>query len=303
MRLRHIEVFHAVYTCGSMTAAARLLRVSQPSVSKVLAHAEQQLGYPLFDRVKGKLIPTREADRLIGLVSGVYQSIDELRRVADNLASSDTGRIRIASTPAFGIDLVPGAVAGYLGLHPETRFEVETLHFSQVARALNQSRIDLGLVFQPSDVPGLVAEELAPAEFVLVAPRGQGFDEDRRIRLEEIEGRPFIGLSNRGPLGRLLTKKLTESGARFHSSISAETYQMALALVAHGTGVAIVDEITARSVQMEKLSLMRIDPPLHFNIALMHAEAEPPSVLTQRFVAHLRAHIRGFLCQDIKYGV
>ena len=56
--LRQIEVFHAVYSSGSMTNAAALLNVSQPSVSKVLAHAEQQLGYRLFDRVKGKLIPT-----------------------------------------------------------------------------------------------------------------------------------------------------------------------------------------------------------------------------------------------------
>ena len=58
MRLRQIEVFHAIYTSGSMTNAASVLNVSQPSVSKVLAHAEQQLGYLLFDRVKGKLVAT-----------------------------------------------------------------------------------------------------------------------------------------------------------------------------------------------------------------------------------------------------
>ncbi|MXW73773.1 MAG: LysR family transcriptional regulator, partial [Chromatiales bacterium] len=48
MRLRHAEVFHAVYSSGSITAAARVLNVTQPSVSKVLAHAEQVLGYALF---------------------------------------------------------------------------------------------------------------------------------------------------------------------------------------------------------------------------------------------------------------
>jgi len=47
MRLRHIEIFHAVYTCGSITAAAKVLNVPQPSVSKVLAHAESQLGWTL----------------------------------------------------------------------------------------------------------------------------------------------------------------------------------------------------------------------------------------------------------------
>jgi molybdenum-dependent DNA-binding transcriptional regulator ModE len=99
MRLRQIEVFHAIYTSGSMTNAARLLNVSQPSVSKVLAHAEQQLGYLLFDRVKGKLVATPEADRLFGLVSNVYEHVEQLRHVAENLRASDVGKVRIAASP------------------------------------------------------------------------------------------------------------------------------------------------------------------------------------------------------------
>ncbi len=79
MRLRHIEVFHAIYSCGSVTRAAEVLNVSQPSVSKVLAHAEQQLGYRLFDRIKGKLVPTPEADQLFTHVDEVNESLDRMR--------------------------------------------------------------------------------------------------------------------------------------------------------------------------------------------------------------------------------
>ena len=53
MRLRHIEIFQAIRQTGSISAAAQLLHVSQPAVSKVLQHAEQQLGFPLFLRVRG----------------------------------------------------------------------------------------------------------------------------------------------------------------------------------------------------------------------------------------------------------
>ena len=45
MRLRHVEIFHAVLTTGSLTGAARMLNISQPAASKVLQHAEQQLGF------------------------------------------------------------------------------------------------------------------------------------------------------------------------------------------------------------------------------------------------------------------
>lgn len=50
MRLRHIEVFQAIVQTGSISAAARLLNVSQPNISRVLNHAEQQLGFALFER-------------------------------------------------------------------------------------------------------------------------------------------------------------------------------------------------------------------------------------------------------------
>ena len=295
MRLRHIEVFHAVYSCGSITAAAKLLRVSQPSVSKVLAHAEQQLGYALFDRVKGKIIPTREAERLIGHVSSVYQNIDELRRVSANLGVSDIGRIRIAVTPAFGIDLVPAAIASYLQLHPETNFEIETLHYHQITRALNESRIDMGVVFHPSPVPGITIDHIASAEFVALTAAGFNFGDKQRITLEDLAGLPFINLSDRGPLGRLLTTRLEDSGIGLQSTVRAETYQMAKALVAHGAGVTIIDEITARSTGHKDVIVWRIEPVLHFNVALLHLENAPLSVVAQRFVAHLRTQVREFL--------
>src|SRR5579875_2454335 len=61
MHLRYIELFHAVLTTGSLTGAAKLLNISQPAASKALQHAEDQLGFPLFSRVRGRLQPTQQA--------------------------------------------------------------------------------------------------------------------------------------------------------------------------------------------------------------------------------------------------
>ena len=58
MRLRHIEVFNAIMLTGSVSAAARLINVTQPAVSRILSHAELQLGFALFERVKGRLTAT-----------------------------------------------------------------------------------------------------------------------------------------------------------------------------------------------------------------------------------------------------
>ena len=156
MRLRHIEVFHAVYSCGSVTRAAEVLKVSQPSVSKVLAHAEQQLGYALFDRVRGKLIPTPEANQLFVEVAQVNDRIDRLRHVAVSLRSVDKGTIKIATTTAFSIDFLPAAMASYQKAHKDIFFNLETLRYEELTDALMEQRIDIGLAYDQGNLPGII---------------------------------------------------------------------------------------------------------------------------------------------------
>ena len=61
MKLRHLEIFYAVMTCGSLSRAAESLNISQPAASKALKNAELKLGFKLFQRVRGKLLPSSEA--------------------------------------------------------------------------------------------------------------------------------------------------------------------------------------------------------------------------------------------------
>ena len=107
MRIRHIEVFHAVFVTGSVSGAAKSLNVSQPTVSKILKHAEDQLGFHLFHREKGRLFPTKKGKLLFKEVLPVFEQINELRKYASMLSSTNMGRLRIAMTPAFSLEVVP----------------------------------------------------------------------------------------------------------------------------------------------------------------------------------------------------
>lgn len=295
MRLRQIEVFHAVYTAGSITNAAAVLHVSQPSVSKVLAHAEQQLGYALFERVKGKLIATPEAHRLFEHVAQVYEDLDMLRRVSLNLRARDPGLIRIAATPAFAVDLLPRAIASFRESHSNTVFEIETLHHAQINNALQRSQIDLGLAFDPIRYPGIALQVLATGECVLAASARHQFAGSGKLSLSDIGERPFIRLHDRGPIGRRLAARLAEAGDPPNTVAIAETYQVAKALVANGVGVAIIDEITARSSGHNDILTRRLQPAMHFEAVALHRDSEPLSVGARHFVEHLGSCFTAFL--------
>ncbi|MEM9182758.1 MAG: LysR family transcriptional regulator [Pseudomonadota bacterium] len=297
MRLRQIEVFHAIYTSGSMTNAARLLHVSQPSVSKVLAHAEQQLGYPLFDRVKGKLVPTPEAHRLFGHVSGVYQQVDELRSVARNLRSVASSTLRIVSTPAFGTDFLPQTISQFLKLHPESDFEIETAHLDGIRQGLLQSRFDVGLCFSSSSHPGIAVDRLATSECVLLAPEDKQFGKSR-VGAIDLAGLPFIALNSHGPLGRRLQSYLENGRAEPKVVAVTETYHVARALAGAGAGLTIVDAITAAHPRRDGLRAWRLDPPLTIDIAALHFADAPLSHGATRFIDHLRQALGEYLSAD-----
>lgn len=295
MRLRHIEVFYAVYTSGSVTRAARILNVSQPSVSKVLAHAEQQLGYALFDRVRGKLVPTPEAHRLFGHVSTVNASVDRLRHVAENLRAAEKGRVRAAATPALGIEILPAAIASFRTHHPDVFFAVETRHIDGICKALLESGIDVGLAFDPDDRPGIACEHLGTGTFYVLAPKDAPYADRERMTVGDLEGLPYISLDRRGPLGRLLSTHIESSDADLRPIAWAETYQVAKSLVAQGVGVMIADQVTAFSGGCDGLRVWPLEPALEFEIAALHLESAPISLVCRQFVDHLRGQLAGFI--------
>lgn len=295
MRLRHIEVFHAVYSCGSVTRAAEVLKVSQPSISKVLSHAEQQLGYPLFHRVRGKLIPTPEANQLFVQVAQVNEGVGRVRQLAANLRSVEKGSIRIAATTAFGIDFLPGAIASYRKDHADIMFSLETLRHEELSSALMDSRIDIGLAFDLGNLPGIGGELLGYGKFVVLVPDGISLDKKGALQLKDLTGLPFIKLDNQGPLDRYLTAHIEASETRLDSVVTAGSYQLAKAFVSHGMGVCIADEVTARSGGHEGIVIRELEPVLKFRVSALHTDQESTSLVSREFIDHLKVCFHQFL--------
>ena len=85
MNLRQIEMFRAIMVTGSISGAARLLSVSQPAISRLLAYTEDRLGIALFERVKGRVQPTPEARQLFVGVDQVHQEVTRVNELAEEL--------------------------------------------------------------------------------------------------------------------------------------------------------------------------------------------------------------------------
>ena len=148
MRLRYIELFHAVLTTGSLTGAAKLLNISQPAASKALQHAEDQLGFELFSRVRGRLQPTQEAMLLRDRIEKIIQDVHDLQRLATNMSQPESTPLRVTCTPTLAMGLLPAAVALLRKAFPHTIVELSTQHSVPMCQSLTLRDTDIGLTLQ-----------------------------------------------------------------------------------------------------------------------------------------------------------
>ena len=292
MRLRHIEVFQAIRQTGSVSAAAQLLHVSQPAVSKVLQHAEQRLGFPLFLRVRGKLQPTPEALLLEREVDKVTESLQGVQRLAQSLRRTPGHRLRIGSTPALALALLPPVISEWKHRYPDINCELVSAHTRELIQNLLMRELDVALTFKLPDHPGLKAQALAHGVLVALAPRGFWPDasEGVPLALDELADAPLIGLSSADPLFARLDSYLQSVEPPPRISIAVQTYSLARAMVEAGAGLAVIDPFTALGASRASTVIRPLSPALPITLyALTRADEAPVHTLEgllQLFAEH-----------------
>ena len=284
MRLRHIEVFHAVMQAGTISGAAQLLHISQPAATKALQHCELRLGLPLFDRVRGKLYATPEAQRLFVEVEKVNRDLLSIRRLAASLRSDEAEQLRLVSSPTLGAAVVPEAVRQWTLAYPLARCALATNHTREIVSALLLGEADLALSLQDPHHPGIKTETLASGPLMALCPLG-GPEGARSgtLALAEISSE-VIALEDSDPLGMLVADAFEAAGASPHSRVTVQTYQLARTLVEAGAGVTVVDPFTASSADLTRVRIRPLEAGAQISLFLLTAANAPLAQSSRRLV-------------------
>ncbi|MCL4773120.1 MAG: LysR family transcriptional regulator [Burkholderiaceae bacterium] len=292
MRLRHVEILYAIKKTGSISAAAEALSITQPAASKVLKHAEQRLGFPLFRRSRGRVYPTDEAELLLVEVEKVFAALERTRDTARILRQRLDTRLMVACLPSLGFSVVPRAVQSFRKRHPGTMIEIGARHSSEIINCLLAREFDLGIGFGPEAgecAPiGIEATLLAVGRMMYVDhPSGGAAAAGGTVRLRDIDERRLIGLNTGHHLGTSLNRALTEHGLTGVPGIQVQTYYIALGLVAAGSGCAVIDEFTAGAGSYDVV-VRAIEPVIRFGVYAYTRGPRPPDGRMLEFLECLR---------------
>ena len=287
LRTRQLEVFHAVYTHGSITGAAQYLHVSQPSVSKVLTHTEKQLGFLLFQRIKRRLLPTPEAHVLFRHADKIHNDLQNINEITKNLLKNAPGLIKLASTPSIGVNLMPALVAEFCKKYPEVKFETHTLHLDQIEQKINEINIDIALAYDIDSSEYIESVTVFEGDFVLLSPPSIHFN-STTVSCSDLEGIPFIRIE--GPLSVRLDNYFKKNNFTPNYVTTTDTYQIAKSLVDEEMGITILDQISATNIDTDGVKTWPLESPLKFEMKMVYSNQKVESIVLNNFKSFLASY-------------
>ncbi|ALM84487.1 LysR family transcriptional regulator [Bordetella sp. N] len=282
LNLRQIEVFHAIMVTGSISEAGRLLHVSQPAISRALATIEQRVGFVLFERIKGRLHPTKEASQIFLATESIHSEVSQLNDMISTLATQGNGLLRIASTPSFAEWLVPEAVGLFIKRYPDARVKYRPQSMDALLPQLLLGQVDVAISTVDPDHPNLQTQSLPLGQIVCVLPRRHPLANEPVLRADMLAGETLIGYGSDTPLGTRVQSFW--NSVDMAPKIEVRSPQTACAFVRAGVGVALIDTYGVTASLAAETCIKPIAPKVELKVHISHNRTQPIGPLGKAFV-------------------
>jgi DNA-binding transcriptional LysR family regulator len=288
LSLRQVEAFRALMQWRTVTRAAQALGVSQPAVSRLLADFEAKLGLTLFERRRGRLLPTTDAHTLHDEVERAFFGFERVAQAAAQIRAQRRGVVRVMASPDLSADFLPRVAAAFANEHAGVDLELLTGDATEIAGRVAAQRCDLGFVMQAVAHPGVRIESLGEWPLRCIVPRGHRLARKRVIHAEDCAGERFISFAAASEVRMRIDRLFAECGVARELGLEAALAQTVVTMVEAGMGVALVDTLTAQHASA-RVGVKRFGPTLPCAVYAVRGAQRTAEGLSDAFAWHAAA--------------
>ena len=239
MSTARYRAFISVAQQGSLSAAARSLGVSQPTVSSQIATLERQSQIELFHRQGYRMTLTSAGHKLMALAQKLLALESETEFFLRDSGQLNQGELKIGAVGPFHVIEM---VASYRARHPQLQLSIRMGNSQQVLQDLENYTTDVSVLAGLYDRPELLAREYARHAIILFAHVDHPLARREQIEIHELRGQPLL-LREQGSTTRsALEKALREAGIEPRTSLEIGSREAIREAVARGLGVGTVSE-------------------------------------------------------------
>lgn len=283
MTTRQLYYLVTIADSGSLSAAAQILGISQPALSKFLSEYEDSVGFHLFLRYRRQLTPTAVGRYVI---AGAQKILDEQTRMLQSIRALTDGNhalIRLATAPNRGAIIYSRIYNQFSRRYPDVSLSLTELYASEQPGAIQHGQIDIAIgsgktTDRVADLP------FAYEELLVSLPVSHPLSSQDKICLADLKDTPFVLQGPRHSI-RILAEELFQE-AGFSPVVTFESNDVILvdSMLHQAVGAGLVSQ--AHVFPCDELVYLPLDPPvqqtLHIRYPLGHTLTE-----AERYLAGL----------------
>ncbi len=287
VNLRQIEAFKAVIEHGTVSRAAERMNISQPAMSKLIAHLEFDTDLKLFDRVKGRLAPTGHAMRLYDEVGRIFAGVRQVESAVEAIRREEQGRIAVGVVPGLSGAFIQRAMTSFLQEHSNVFCTIDSITSQWIADWVITRKVDVGLVDAQVDNPYLVREPLMEHPLVCIMPIDHPLTAKSVVEPKDLDGLPFVAFSA-ADIGLLVQRTLDGHRIKPRTVLVSNAALTVCEFVAAGHGVALVHPAMTSGLE-HRLVARRFAPEVYYHLQLCRSADSRNAHLVEAFAQQVRA--------------
>jgi DNA-binding transcriptional LysR family regulator len=239
LETRFLNTFKTVADCGSFTAAANILGLTQSAVSQQVRALELELGSPLLIRSNKLIGLTPAGEIFLQCTRQVLEKLEQARSLVAEYSHNGSGRIRIGAHASACQALLPPIVSEFRAKFPKAELAVLALQDTAALDQLNSRGLDFALLQVPADGKPLGMVEAGRDELVCILPRDHELARCDRLNAEDLREQrlilPPLASTEYAPWQNLMI----EAGVFPRIAVESDNFDLAKSLVLSGVGLTI----------------------------------------------------------------
>jgi DNA-binding transcriptional LysR family regulator len=259
-----IETFVSIARRGGFARAAESLHRSQPAISRRVEMLEQQLGTPLFERVRGGVILTEAGRTLLPYAEAALAGLKDGAEAVRGLARGEGGAVSVVLVGTLASTRFAGMLRQFGQRHPAVKLELRTANSQEVSDLVRRGEATLGLRYFSDADPGLVSEQVTEEALVLACSPDHRLA-GRRVRDPGVlAGERWVAFPTqrrrREAFATALEQRLAAAGIEAAEIVRIDSLTAQKRLVEAGFGIALLIESSVQE-ELRLGSLQIIDAP------------------------------------------
>jgi DNA-binding transcriptional LysR family regulator len=242
--LADLRAFVIVGEQRSFAAAAKVLHLSQPALSRRIAHLEDMLGLRLFDRTTRSVELTTLGRRFLGEMRGLVEDVDRSVASLQEAARLETGDVTVGCVFSAVHHFLPPVIRAFRAQHPGVLVRIVEEGADEVLDAVKHGEADLAINYIGMQDPDVEFVPLLKEPYVLACPIDHPLARRRSVRWEELAGHPHARVSHASRNRLFIDQALAELPPLPRPVCEVRHVSTLIGFVENGFGIAVVPQLT-----------------------------------------------------------